>query len=378
VPGLGEAVVDLAAVAHNTGVFARALGPRALMAVVKADGFGHGAIEVARTALQHGASWLGVTSSTEALALRAAGIEAPVLMWIYLPDADLEEVLAAGIHVSASSGRDLDLLAEQAARVGVVAQVHLKADTGFTRAGAPVDEWPRLVAWARKYELSDQVKVRGVWSHLGTADEPDSERLAAQLAAFENAVAVALGGGLEPEFRHLANSAAALARPEAHFDLARIGIGLYGVEPVVGQRFGLRPALTLRSSVMLTKRVPPGTEVSYGHDWRSSRSTTLALVPLGFADGVPRYAGPRASVWVHGVRCPIAGRITMDQLVLDVGDLPVMAGDPVVIFGPGDQGEPTVEEWAQWAETNPHEVLTGISNRVPRRYLPSVSTGSPA
>jgi alanine racemase len=368
---LAEAVIDLSAIAHNTRTFARSLGPAALMAIVKADAFGHGAAQVARTALEHGASWLGVTSSTEALALRADGIGAPILMWLYPPGADLESVIRAGIQISAGSGPALDTLAEQVTRAGLVAQVHLKVDTGFSRAGAPADEWLSLVTWARKYEVAGRLKICGLWSHLATAEDPTDPRLAAQLVAFDVAIDVARAAGLEPQFCHLANSAAALQLPAARFDLGRVGIGLYGVEPVPGRSFGLRAAMTLQSAVIQTKRVPAGTEVSYGHDWRAPRSTTLALVPLGFADGLPRAAGPHASVWIRGVRCRIAGRITMDQVVLDVGDLPVSVGERVVIFGPGSDGEPTVEDWAAWADTNPHEILTGIGARIPRRYLPA-------
>lgn len=375
---LAEAVVDLAAIAHNTRTFARVLGPAELMAIVKADAFGHGAAQVARTALDHGASWLGVTSSAEALSLRAQGIDAPMLMWLYPPGEDLEPVIRAGIHISAGSGLALDLLAEQAGRAGLVAQVHLKVDTGFSRAGAPADEWPELVTWARKYEVAGRLKIRGLWSHLATAEDPDDPRLAAQLVAFDAAIGVARAAGLEAQFCHLANSAAALQLPAARFDLGRVGIGLYGVEPVPGRSFGLRAAMTLQSSVILTKRVQAGTEVSYGHDWRAPRSTTLALVPLGYADGVPRVAGPHASMWIRGVRCRIAGRITMDQVVLDVGDLPVSVGERVVIFGPGSDGEPTVQDWAAWAKTNPHEIFTGIGARVIRRYLPTPPLDSPS
>jgi alanine racemase len=373
-PVIGEAVVDLGAIATNTEILARAAGSAGLMAVVKANGFGHGAPQVARTALENGASWVGVTSSAEALALRAAGISAPMLMWLYVPGEDLGPVIEAGVDVSAGSLADLAALAAITDRGGPVAQVHLKVDTGLSRGGAPPGEWTQLLTWARKYEVSGNLRVRGVWSHLGNAENREDPRLAAQLRTFDWAVRSARSAGLDPQLCHLANSAAVLQVPEARFDLCRVGIALYGVEPIPGQTFGLRPALTLQASVILTKRVSAGTEVSYGHDWRAERDTTLALVPLGFADGVPRGAGPRASMWINGARRPIAGRISMDQCVLDMGDQSVAAGDRAVIFGTGQAGEPTVADWARWADTNPHEILTGISHRVPRRFLPAAAT----
>lgn len=371
-PVLGEAVIDLAAIATNTEILARAAGPAGLMAVVKANGFGHGALQVTQTALRHGASWVGVTSSAEALALRAAGIGGPMLMWLYVPGEELGPVIEAGVDISAASLNDLAALAEITDRGGPVAQVHLKVDTGLSRGGATAEEWPQLLAWARKYELAGNLRIRGVWSHLGDAENREDPRLAAQLRAFDWAVGAARAAGLDPQLCHLANSAAVLQIPEARFDLCRVGIALYGVEPIPERTFGLQPAMTLQASVILTKRVSAGTEVSYGHDWRVERDTTLALVPLGFADGVPRSAGPRAAIWINGTRCRIAGRVTMDQCVLDVGDLPVAAGDRAVLFGTGAAGEPTVADWARWADTNPHEILTGISQRVPRRFLPVV------
>lgn len=372
---IGEAVVDLAAVATNTAILARAAGSSELMAVVKANGFGHGATQVTRTALDHGASWVGVTSSAEALALRAEGITAPMLMWLYVPGEDLGPVIRAGIDVSAGSLEDLAALAEVAERGGPVAQVHLKMDTGMSRGGAVPDDWPQLLTWARKYEAAGHLRVRGVWSHLGNSEDREDQRLAAQLQAFEAAAQSVRSAGLDPQLCHLANSAAILQIPEARLDLCRAGIALYGVEPIPGQSFGLQPAMTLQASITLTKRVPAGTEVSYGHDWRAERETTLALVPLGFADGVPRRAWPHATILINGTRCRIAGRVTMDQLVLDVGDLPVAVGDRAVLFGPGLEGEATVADWADWADTNPHEILTGISQRVPRRYLPVTPAG---
>jgi alanine racemase len=370
---LAEAVVDLTAIAENvravTGV-----ARTGLMAVVKADGFGHGAELVARAALGAGAAWLGVTSTTEALALRSAGIQAPVLSWLHGPDEDFTRLINADVDIAASTLTHLHAIAGAAVRLGTPAAVQLKADVGLSRNGATGDDWPELVAWAGKYEAEGSVRVRGVWSHLTNADEPSGPSIARQAAMFRDALRLARGAGLAPELVHLANSAAALTAPETRFDLCRIGLAMYGIDPFGATgpgRFGLRPAMTLRTSVVNVKRVPAGSGVSYGPDHVTGRPTTLALIPLGYADGLSRTAEGRAWVWLAGRRCPIVGRIAMDQCVVDAGDLPVALGEPVVVFGPGgaDRAEPTAAQWARWAGTNPHEVLTGIGARVARTYI---------
>ncbi|MFI5924912.1 alanine racemase [Micromonospora sp. NPDC051543] len=369
---LAEAVVDLGAIADNVRRIAAVTGTE-LMAVVKADGFGHGSAPVARAALRAGATWLGVTSTAEALALRAAGITAPTLSWLHRPDDDFAGLILAGVDVGVSTITHLHALADAALRVGVPATAQLKADTGLTRNGAGRDDWPDLVAWARKYEVEGTVRVRGVWSHLADADVPGAPALAAQVRTFAEALRVARTAGLDPDLVHLANSAAALSAPRTRFDLCRIGLALYGVDPfgAVGPgAFGLHAALTLRTTVVNVKRVPAGTGVSYGPEHVTAAPTTLALLPLGYADGLPRASEGRAEVWLGGRRCPVVGRIAMDQCVVDVGDLAVRIGDPVVVVGTGrDDDAPTVTEWARWAGTNPHEILTGIGARVGRVHL---------
>ena len=365
-----EAVVDLDAIAHNTALLAKRAPHAATMAVVKADAFGHGLLPVARTALAHGASWLGVTSVAEALQVRAAGIEAPLVAWLFGPDDDFAAAVAEGVDLSVSSAAHLAAIAEGGARAGRPAQVHLKIDTGLTRNGVAFDDWPDLVAAAREREREGTVRVRAVWSHLAAADDPGNPSVEAQVARFGEAIALARAAGLDPQLRHLANSAGIVHVPETHFDLVRAGIALYGVEPVEGRTCGLRRAMTLRARVVNVKRVPAGTGVSYMHEYTTPAETTVALVPLGYADGVPRKASNRGEVLVAGARRRVAGRVAMDQFVVDAGDLTVRIGDEVVLFGPGSDGEPTVEEWAAWAETNPHEILTGIGARVPRVYRP--------
>ncbi|HEX2771193.1 MAG TPA: alanine racemase [Micromonosporaceae bacterium] len=374
---LSQAVIDLAAIAANIRTVA-AVARTPLMAVVKADGFGHGAVPVARAALGAGAAWLGVTSAMEALALRSAGIDAPILSWLHRPDEDFTRLIAAEVDIAVSSLTHLRAISDAARHLGVPAAVQLKADVGLSRNGVGGDDWPELVAWARKHEAAGSVRVRGVWSHMTNTDVPGCPSIARQVTTFRDAVRTARGAGLEPEVVHLANSAAALAAPETRFDLCRIGLAMYGVDPFGATgpgRFGLRPAMTLRSSVINVKRVPAGTGVSYGPDHVTDRPTTLALLPLGYADGLSRATEGSAWVWLAGRRRPIVGRIAMDQCVVDAGHLPVALGDPVVVFGRGaepgsrETAEPTVAEWAQWAGTNPHEVLTGIGSRVARVHV---------
>ncbi|WP_326688199.1 MULTISPECIES: alanine racemase [unclassified Streptomyces] len=377
-PTYGEAVVDLGAIAHNTSVLAKHAGEAALMAVVKADGFGHGVLPVARTALANGATWLGVTSTTEALQLRRAGIDARILSWMHLPTEDFTAAVLADIDLSVTSVAHLAGVAAGAERAGRRASIHLKIDTGLNRNGAPPYEWPALINAARKYERDGLVQVVGLWSHLVHADEPEHPTTAGQVSRFEAAVDRARAAGLRPELLHLANSGAILGAPNTHFNLVRAGIGLYGVEPVRERHFGLRPAMTVRGWAIMARRVQGGEGVSYGHTHVTERPTGLLLMPLGFADGIPRAAAEQAQMWVAGERRPVVGRIAMDQCVINTGDAAVDVGEEVVVFGPGDRGEPTVSEWAEWAGTIPHEVLTGVGGRVTRRYLPDPPDGADA
>jgi len=370
VTALGTAVIDLAAIAHNTEVLA-GYATSDLLAVVKADGFGHGIVPVAETALAHGATWLGVTSLAEAFQVRAAGITAPVLSWMHLPDQDFAPAIAADVDLSVSSPAHLAGITAGARRLGQPATVHLKIDTGLSRNGSWVDGWPDLVAAAARAQRAGLLRVAGVWSHLASSERIGDPSVPGQLRLFDEGLALARAAGLDPWVCHLANSAGILALPRSHHDLARAGIALYGVEPIDGRTHGLRLAMTLRSRTIMVKRVPAGTGVSYEHEYVTDRATTLALVPLGFADGVPRRLGNRGEVVVGGVRCPIAGRVAMDQFVADLGDTDVRIGDDVVLFGPGTHGEPTAADWADWVGTNAHEILTGIGARVPRRYLPA-------
>ncbi len=358
-PGTGARLeIDLTAVAHNTRLLAdRATGE--LMAVVKADGFGHGAVDVARTALANGATWLGVTSLVEAFALRAAGLGAPVLSWLNPLDADFTRAARDGIDLAVPS------LAHLAAVRGAGgAHVHLHVDAGMARDGAPPDTWAQLCRAARRAEQRGELQVVGVMGHLGCADDPVDDCNALARTRFAWALETARAAGLRPAHRHLAATAATLTDPRSHHTMCRVGAGLVGIDPSRTTR--LRPAMTLTAPVVQVRRVRGGTPVGYGHAYRTPSATHLALVPLGYADGLPRAASGRAQVLVRGHRRPVVGRISMDQLVVDVGERPVDPGDVVTIFGPGDAGEPTVAEWAAWADTIEHEIVTGIGARVAR------------
>ena len=365
-----EVVVDLDAIAANVTSLRERVG-RPLMAVVKADGYGHGMVPAARAALAGGADVLGVAVVEEALALRAAGVTAPVLAWLNGPGEDLAAALAADVEVSVNADWGLAEVVDAARATGRTARVHLFADTGLHREGATPADWPALVAAASRAQADGELVVTGLWSHLAHADAPGHPAIGDQVRVFEQAVALARAAGLTEARRHLANSAATLALPESWYDLVRPGVAVYGLDPLGGDpaQHGLRPAMTVQARVALTKRVPAGAGVSYGSTYSTERETTLALVPAGYADGVPRAGGNRAPVLAAGARRTIAGRVCMDQFVLDVGDDPVAPGDPVVLWGPGDDGEPTAQDWADAVGTIHYELVTRIGGRFRRRYV---------
>lgn len=360
VPPRAEVLIDLDAIRHNVELLAASAGQVPVMAVVKADGYGHGAVPVAEAALRAGASWLGVCTIDEALELRDAGITAPVLCWLHAPDEDFAAAVARDVTLSVASRPELDAVLAAAAATGHTPSVHLKIDTGLSRNGAQPADWPDLVEQAAKLATAGAVEVAAVWSHLAHADAPDHAVIDVQARRLREAWQQAVRAGLRPS-RHLANSAALLTRPDLHLDLVRPGVAVYGLSPVpVRGDFGLRPAMTFRSRVVLVKRVPAGEGVSYGHTWTAPVATTLALVPVGYADGVPRGLSGRLEVLLAGRRRPVVGRVCMDQIVVDCGDDQVADGDEVVLFGPGDRGEPTAQEWADALGTIHYEVVTGL------------------
>src|SRR4051794_5728813 len=352
--------VDLAAVADNTRLIA-ARTSGSLMAVVKADGFGHGALDVARTALAHGATWLGVTSLAEARPLRDAGIDAPLLSWLNPVDADFAEAVRRRVDVAVP---DLEHLAAVAAALGR-ARIHLHVDAGMARDGAAPVAWPRLCRAARRAEQRGEVEVVGLMGHLGCADDPEDACNDLGRSRFAWALESSRACGLRPSERHLAATAATLTDPRTHHTMSRVGAGLVGIDPSRTTR--LRSAMTLTAPLVSVRRAAAGTAVGYRHTHRVAVSTYLGLVPLGYADGLPRQASGRAQVLVRGVRRPVVGTLSMDQLVVALGQRGVALGETVTVFGPGDAGEPTVAEWAAWADTIEHEIVTGIGCRVARR-----------
>ena len=365
-----EAVVDLDAIRENVATLTSRAAPARSMVVVKANAYGHGAVPVARAALAGGADWLGVADLEEAVALRDAGIDAPILAWLHDPDTDFARAVSRGIELGVSSIHQLRSVADAAASVGHRAAVHLKVDTGLSRNGLAPQDWPEVMALAARLERDGAVIVRGIFSHLANTSADED---AAQLAAFTDAVSMATAAGLSPEVRHLASTAGAVRRPESRLDLVRLGIGCYGVSPfddgTTAGALGLRAAMTLRARVAAVRRVEQGTGVSYGHAWRATRPTTLALVPLGYADGVPRQASDRAEVLLAGARRRVVGRIAMDQFVVDAGDADVAVGDEVVLFGDPATGAPSADDWARAADTIGYEIVTRIGPRVRRTYV---------
>ncbi|GHA66214.1 alanine racemase [Streptomyces termitum] len=370
-----RAEIDLGALRANVRSLRARLAPRVrIMAVVKADAYGHGAERCARAALDAGADWLGTATPQEALALRAAGITGvPVMCWLWTPGDPWDQGIEAGLDMSVSGRWALDEVTAAARRTGGTARIQLKADTGLGRNGCQPADWPALVAAALEAEKAGLVKVTGLWSHFACADEPGHPSIAAQLDVFRSMLDHAEKAGIEPEVRHIANSPATLTLPEAHFDLVRPGIAVYGVSPSpelgTSAELGLRPVMTLKASVALVKEVPPGHGVSYGHHYVTGGETTLGLIPVGYADGVPRHASGRGPVLVDGTVRTVAGRVAMDQFVVDLGGDRPAPGTEAVLFGSAERGEPTAEDWAVAADTIAYEIVTRIGARVPRVYL---------
>jgi alanine racemase len=360
-----EARIDLDALRSNLAIMREHVAPALLMAVVKADAYGHGAELVARTVADAGADWLGVADLEEGLALRRAGTETPMLAWLHGPDADFTLAVAAGIDLGISSLAQLERAAATTSGLGP-AVVQLKVDSGLSRNGIAPAERAAVFDRAAALERGGGIRVRGIFSHLSNSSPADDDR---QLAVFDQAVAEARAAGLDPELRHLAATQAALERPAMRFELVRVGIGLYGLpaaDSVDAAALGLRPIMQLSAAVAAVRRVPAGTHVSYGYTHRTHEETSLALVPLGYADGVPRAASNRGAVSIRGRRCPVVGRIAMDQFLVDVGDGPVEVGDRAVLWGDPADGVPSAEDWAAAADTIGYEIVTRVGSRVPR------------
>lgn len=368
-----EAIIDLDAVRHNVRRLREVTGVSELIVVVKADAYGHGAVSVARAALEAGADRLGVADISEGLALRAAGITAPILAWLHGPVADFDAAVSAGLELGLSSEAQLVQVIAAAARLdgARVPVVQFKLETGLSRNGAAEADWPTLFAAAADAERAGLIRVDGLFSHVSNTSSTDDADAAAR---FERGVAIARSAGLAPRTLHLAASAAALGEPALRYDAVRLGLAVYGLSPFepdaapdrTASAFGLRPVMTLRATIAAVRRVEPGAGVSYDYSYRTDAPTTLALVPLGYADGVPRSASNAGPVVINGRRYRVCGRIAMDQFVVDVGDDEVSVGDDAVLFGDPAAGAPPVEAWAQAAGTINYELVTRIGPRVTR------------
>ncbi|MFE2183068.1 alanine racemase [Streptomyces sp. NPDC059455] len=372
-PMRARAVVDLAALRANVRALRAAAPTAELMTVVKSDAYGHGMVPCARAARAAGADWLGAATPEEAFGLRAAGDTGRLMCWLWTPGGPWRQAIEADIDVSASGLWALREAVAAARACGRTARLHLKADTGLGRNGCQPADWPALVAEARAAEAEGAIRVTGLWSHFACADEPGHPSIAAQLSVFREMIAHAERAGLRPEVRHIANSPATLTVPESHFDLVRTGISTYGISPSpelgTAADFGLRPVMTLSAALASVKRVPGGHGVSYGHRYVTPGETTLALVPVGYGDGIPRHASGTGPVLVAGKWRTIAGTVAMDQFVVDLGGDTAAPGDEAVLFGPGDRGEPTVEDWARAVGSIGYEIVTRISARIPRVYV---------
>lgn len=386
-----RAIVDLGAIRQNVQVCLEAAPRSQVMAVVKADAYGHGLVPVALAALGAGATWLGTAQASEALALRSAGIttsSARILTWLNNPGAPYADLIRAHVDISAASIGALDAIAAAAEKVDAPAYVHIKVDTGLGRNGVMPDQLPAFVDRALEHIENDRIIVEGLWSHLAYADDIGHPTIARQREIFDLDYEVLLDAGIKPHFRHIANSAATLLNPELHFELVRPGIAIYGYSPVPDvtppSGFGLTPAMTLQASLATVKHVPANTGVSYSHRYHTKEATNLGIVPLGYADGIPRHASgsedkPGAPLLVGtGANqriVPIAGRVCMDQIVLDLGpDATEQSGDIVTLFGPSDGLEygakvPNAEDWAKAADTISYEIITRLGVRIPRVYV---------
>jgi alanine racemase len=363
-----EAVVDLSAIKHNVELLKELSGTN-LLAVVKADAYGHGLVPVAKAALSAGATYLGVALLEEAIALREAGITAPILAWLVQPGSDFAKAIELDIEIAVASLAALQEIS--AATVSKKARIHLEVDTGMSRGGF-LNEWNLLSA-----NDLNAVEVVGIFSHFARADEPAEKQNSEQLDRFNDAIAHLNSLGQNNIIRHLSNSAATLKNSAAAFDMVRTGIAMYGLSPDVqtlgdSKSLGLRPAMQLRAALYLVKDVPANTPVGYGATQSTSADTKLGVVAMGYADGIPRIARA-AGIWFAGKRAPIIGRVSMDQFVVELGsDSKAKSGDWVTIFGNGSHGEYTADDWGAASQSINYEIVTRIGPRVPRIYAPHV------
>ena len=337
-----------------------------ILAVVKADAYGHGLIPVAKCAVDAGATWLGVALLEEAISLREAGIKVPIISWLTPPSSDFKKAIELDIDVAIPSLKHLELIVAAGKAVGKKPRVHIEVDTGMTRGGL-LGEWPEFLIAAKGADI----EVVGFWSHFARADEPDEIANQSQMLEFESKLAQLIATGITPKYIHLANSAATLTNPNSHKNIVRLGIAMYGLSPDVNtlgssQNLELEPAMTLKAEIHLVKRVPAGSPVGYGGTQTTLRDTKLAIITIGYADGIPRNASSAVGVFVAGRKAAIIGRVSMDQFVVDLGaDSNAVAGEIVEVFGANGY---SIDDWAAASGTINYEIVTRIAARVPRIY----------
>lgn len=373
-----QVLVNSGAIVNNYATIAQRAGVKA-MAVVKADAYGHGVSHVAPALRAHGVEWLGVALPAEALALRASGDTGNVLCWLSTPgDPAIAQCVVGGIDLSVSSTRELNEISRAAQAAGVTANIHLKVDTGLSRNGVMISNLPELIDVLLPLVHDGNVHLRGVWTHLASADDQNiavaESSVHSQIDIFDHALSLLAGAGLNPDIRHMGNTAAALWHRSAHYDLVRVGIGLYGLSPnpqrETSADLGITPAMTVSAHLSNVKTIPAGSGVSYSHTWIAQEDTRVGLVPVGYADGIPRSASGLVEIAINGQLVPQVGRIAMDQCVINLGNQPnAQVGDVVTLFGPGFAGELTADQWAARTGTIGYEIVTRIGLRIPKDYV---------
>ncbi|MFY7935314.1 MAG: alanine racemase [Candidatus Nanopelagicus sp.] len=366
------AEINLNAIASNLK-FIKGKTNAQLLAVVKADAYGHGLIPISKSVIEAGANWLGTALLEEAIALRESGIKVPIIAWLTPCGEDFKSAINLNIDLSISSLEVLNEIIDSSAQLGKKPRLHIEIDTGMSRGGVG-DDWDSFVGEVSKLVKDDKISLVGVWSHFARADEPLEKMNSQQLSIFTDRVTKLINSGITPEFLHIANSAAALTFKDSHKNIIRWGIGLYGLSPDVNNigdsiSIGLKPAMKLKAKLNLVKKVKAGSTVGYGATAVVTQDTKLGVVTLGYADGIPRNANNLAGVFVCGKRAPLIGRVSMDQFVVDLGiESLAKTGDEVIVFGAGNDGEYTIDEWAKACGTINYEIVTRIGPRVPRIY----------
>lgn len=367
-----ELIIDLDAIVTNLATMRSKVSAPMVLGVVKADAYGHGMIEVARKLEAAGVDYLGVADIDEALALRDASIDLPILAWLHSPNENFVRAVDASIELGVANADQLDRIAKAAQHLGRIARVHLKVDTGLGRNGSTLAEWPNLLKQAHGLVAEGFIQVVAIFSHLSSTGTQED---LAQIEKFDLACEQARQAGIDFELRHLTASDGSLNYPQAHYEMVRIGVALYGLSPFDdhhSKEYGLRPAMTATALVTQTKTVEAGQGVSYGYLHRTDAPANLALVPVGYAEGLPRNASGAAKVSINGKTYAVSSRIAMDQFVIDVGDDQVAAGDLVTIFGDPAAGVPSADDWAEAADTINYEIVTRMGGRFKRRYLGAV------